>query len=432
MRRGLWFRHEPGRLLRKTQTQSGLTQKEKVRNMMNRICRRPLSAALASLAMAALLAVSAVSASAATTDAAPAKGTAFVIGTDAPLPSVTSFSVQIISIDAVTATGASEALLASPTTVDFARFNGLQTLIDMSSVPVNTYTKIVITLGPATIGYLVTEAGVAPTIHTEAATLTKTTITHVLAKPLVVSESEPAGVRMDFDLYRSIEVDSTGQVTGTVKPVFDISVVRPTDPGAYIDQFDVGVIAPDLGTQSFTIQGPHGRHFTVDVNSATEWDKGASLSSLTSSSIVQISGVLDRTTATITADEVLILSQSGFYAGGQATYVAPATGAASSFDLHVRGVLPSTTGITLGQIAQIDLSGKEKYFMGWSHSPLTEFVFNSSALVAGQSIAVGGPATGAVNASGVDVKRVVLRDWGYNGKLVAAAQTLPTTRSSCG
>jgi hypothetical protein len=133
---------------------------------------------------------------------------------------------------------------------------------------------------------------------------------------------------------------------------------------------------------------------------------------------VQVSGVLDRATDTITADEVVILSQSGFYAGGHATYVKRSTGAASSFDLYVRGVLPATTGVALGQIATVDLGGKEKYFVGWAHNALAEFVFNASALLPGQSIAVGGPATGAAHADAVTVNRVVLREWGYNGKLI--------------
>jgi hypothetical protein len=81
----------------------------------------------------------------------------------------------------------------------------------------------------------------------------------------------------------------------------------------------------------------------------------------------------------------------------------------------VRGLLPTTTGLTLGQIAQVDLTGNEKFFIYWWHNPLTEFLFNSSQLVAGQNIAVGGPASGATNANAVTVNRVVLRHWGFNG-----------------
>jgi hypothetical protein len=378
----------------------------------------PLRIALHSVAAASLFAAGVGAASAAAPETPASKGQAFVIGTDAPLASVVSFSVQIQSIDAVTSGGVSVPLLSGSPTIDFARFNGLQTLIDMNDVPVGTYDKLVVTLGPATLGYLATQPGPAPAIQTLAATLTKTVITHTLAHPLVVSATEPVGVRMDFDLHKSIDVSSSGQISGTVNPTFNISVVRPTDPGAYIDQFDAAVLSVDAGTQSFIIVGPHGRHWTINVTGQTEWDKDATLADLNTSTIVQVSGFLERADSTITADEVGILSQSGFYAGGQATFVTPSTGAATIFDLYVRGLLPTTTGLTQGQIAQIDLTGSEKYFVLWAHNPLTEFVFNSSALLAGQSIAVGGPATGAVNADAVTVKRIVLRNWGFNGKVV--------------
>jgi hypothetical protein len=353
---------------------------------------------------------------------------AFVIGTDAPLPSVTSFSVQLMSIDAITADGTSVPLLSGTPTVDFARFNGLQTLIDMNDVPVGTYTGIAVTLGPATLGYLNVVAGVAPTIQTEDATLSTTTITKTLATPLVVAATEPVGLHFDFDLRKSIQVDSTGQITGNVTPTFNLNVVRPSDSGAYIDEFDAAVVSVNTTAQSFVIQGPHGRQFTVDVNGQTEWDNNESISSLTSSSIVQLSGILDRTDATIDADDVSILSQNGFYATGLMTFVNPSSGPASSFDLYVRGLLPSTTGLTLGDIAQVDLNGSENFFIHRMHDPLTEYLFNSSTLLAGQHVAIGGPATGATNPQDVTVKRVVLRDRGYNATVVPGSIN-PSTNS---
>jgi hypothetical protein len=169
------------------------------------------------------------------------------------------------------------------------------------------------------------------------------------------------------------------------------------------------------------VQGPHGRQFTINVNGATEWENGESLSALTTSSIVEVSGMLDKADATLDADNVAILSQNGFYAGGQVTYVQPSSGPATSFDLYVRGLLPTTTGITLGQIAQVDLTGSEKYFIYWMHNPLTEFLFNSSTLLPGQHVSVGGPASGAANAQAVTVNRVVLRHWGFNGTVIAGS-----------
>ncbi|MDE3149567.1 MAG: hypothetical protein KGL37_08865, partial [Acidobacteriota bacterium] len=66
-------------------------------------------------------------------------GTAFVVGTDAPMAAVTSFSVQVNSINLTDANGHSVSLLSSAQIVDFARYNGPQTLLDMGSVPAGSY-----------------------------------------------------------------------------------------------------------------------------------------------------------------------------------------------------------------------------------------------------------------------------------------------------
>jgi hypothetical protein len=347
-------------------------------------------------------------------------GSAFVVGTDAPMASVTSFNLQIMSITATTSGGTSVSLLSGSPTVDFARFNGLQTLIDMNDVPAGSYTGVTIVLGPATIGYLNT-SGPVPAIATMPASLTTSTLTYNVSTPIVISQSGPAGLHLDFDLRKSIQLDSKGQITGVVTPTFNVAPVLPTDPGAYIDEFDAAVVSVNTSAQSFVIQGPHGRNFTVNVTGNTQWDNSESLSQLTTSSIVQISGMLDRSDVTIDADEVAILSQNGFFADGQVTYVTPSSGPATSFDLYVRGLLPTTTGLTLGQIAQVNLTGNENYFIYRMHNPLTQFLFNQSGLLAGQSIAIGGPATGATNPNAVTTKRVVLRHWGFNGTVVPSS-----------
>ena len=56
------------------------------------------------------------------------------------------------------------------------------------------------------------------------------------------------------------------------------------------------------------------------------------------------------------------------------------------------------------------------------HNPLTGFLFNSSALVAGQHVAIGGPDSGAVSATNVTVDRIHLRNWGFNGTIVAGSE----------
>ena len=335
------------------------------------------------------------------------------------MASVVSFAVQIESINAINSSGTSVPLLSGTPTVDFARFNGLQTLLDMNDVPVGTYNSVVITLGTGTIGYLDTTSGAEPAIETMSASFApSSTVTIDLANPLVIANgASPVGLRVDFDLAQSIQTDSNGNITGVVDPTFDVRAVTNSDGGAYIDSFIAAVVS--VGSQSFVIQGPHGENFTIDVNGNTEWDGDASLSGLNTSSIVEVSGLLDRADQTLDADEVAELTDTGFYARGQITYVTQSSGPASSFDLYVRGLLPTSTGLTLGQISTVDLNGSEKYYVYWMHNAFTNFLFNSNSLLAGQDISVGGPATGAANSSDVTVKRIHLRNWGFNGTIVA-------------
>jgi hypothetical protein len=155
----------------------------------------------------------------------------------------------------------------------------------------------------------------------------------------------------------------------------------------------------------------------VNVNDQTEWEDGEGMANLTNTSIVEISGTLDRTSGAILADTVAIVSQDSFYAGGLVTFVDPATGTANDFDLYVRSTLPSGTGFQSGQISTIDLTGNEKFFIYWWHNRFTNMFFNSSLLVAGQHVSIGGPfSNGAVT-----VKRVVLRHEGHTGAWVVGS-----------
>jgi hypothetical protein len=382
----------------------------------------PLRLAILLLSAAVVLVTGCTSGSMLNTTTSSTTGPVFVVGTDAPLASVTSFAAQIKSVELTDGSGNTASLISGTPTVDFARYNGLQSLLDMNDVPVGTYTSVSITLGTATIGYLNTTTP-PPSIATQAATLTTSTVTITLNKPLVVTHAgAPVGLRMDFDLAQSIQVDSGGNITGTVNPTFDVRTVARTDNGGYIDEFVAGVVSLNAGGQSFVVQGPHGEQFTISVNGQTEWDGNASLSTLNTSSIVQVSGQLDPADQTLDADEVAVLSDKGFYASGQITYVTPPTGAATSFDLYVRGLLPTNTGVQLGQIAQVNLTGSEIFSVYWMHNPFTQFLFNSSGLVAGQHVAIGGPASGAANPNAVTVNRVSLRNWGFNGTVVAGSQ----------
>ena len=158
-------------------------------------------------------------------------GPAFVVGTDAPAASVVSFAVQINSLTASDANNNTVSLISGKPTIDFARFNGLQTLLDLNDVPADTYTSITVTFGDATIGYLSTSQGNPATIVTEPVSLTNNTIADTLTNPLVVaSAGTPVGLRMDFDLRKSIVIDGNGNITGQVNPTSTSKSYRTPTP----------------------------------------------------------------------------------------------------------------------------------------------------------------------------------------------------------
>ncbi|HZS72512.1 MAG TPA: DUF4382 domain-containing protein [Candidatus Acidoferrum sp.] len=352
-------------------------------------------------------------------------GTVFVSGSDAPLASVISFQVDITGISVTDANGNSQSVLNGTQTVDFARLNGLRTLLDINTIPAGTYQSVTVTLANPQIQYLnvpnpQTNPPTRPTISTlngssnPPLSLTQSSTTIQLAQPLVVSQGNIIGLKFEFDIRKSVAVDGTGQITGAITPDLDLKAITPADADAYIDEFVAGVVSVNAAGNSFVIQGPHGHQFTVNVNDQTEWEGQESITDLTNTSIVSISGTLDRTSAAFLADSVAIVSQNKFFAGGLITFVDPPVNTAQDFDLYVRSVLPSGTGFNAGQISTIDLTGNEKYFIYWMHNRFTNFLFNSALLVPGQHVSIGGPFTNGQ----VTVKRVVLRHEGHTGTLV--------------
>ena len=210
-----------------------------------------------------------------------ATGPEFVVATDMPLASIASFQVQIASIDAIDSNNNSVPLLSGQPTVDFARYNGLQALMSMNSVKAGTYDSITITLSSqnASVGYLDTSGTGAPTIQTATPTFTTTTANVTLAKPFTVAQGgSPVGLRVDFDLHKSIAIDSSGNIS--VTPTFNVSAVANTDNGGHIDELDGGVVSVDSSAQSFVVQRADGLQVTINVNGQTEWDGDASFGGL--------------------------------------------------------------------------------------------------------------------------------------------------------
>ena len=245
----------------------------------------------------------------------------FTVGTDAPLPSVVSCQIMVTGVTINNGT-TNVPVLTTPQVVDFAQLSGLHQLLDLNAVPTGTYTSATVTLASPVIGFIDTTQN-PPAINTINGTLTQSSVTASFANPFVLNAADLVGLRMEFDLHQSLQTDQNGQVTGAVNPVFHMQLLNATDANVSIDDFHAGVVGV-TGDNTFTVQGPKGRQWTVQTNSSTVLDDPSiPVSSFTTNTIVEISGQLDPVSHDIDASEIEVVSNDKFVLGGFFTSIRP-------------------------------------------------------------------------------------------------------------
>ena len=344
------------------------------------------------------------------------QATVFTVGTDAPLPSVILCQILVSGVTLYNGT-TNVPVLTTPQVVDFAQLSGLHQLLDLNAVPTGTYTSATVTLANPVIGFIDTTQN-PPAINTINGTLTQSSVTVNFANPFVLNAADLVGLRMEFDLRQSLQTDANGQVTGMVNPIFHMQLLDATDSEVSIDDFPGGVVGV-TGDASFVVQGPKGRHWTVQTNTSTVFDDPSEpISSFTTNTIVQVSGQLDPVSKDINATEVEVVSDDKFFLAGLFTSIRPPSGHATQADLYVRAELPDITGIQDGQITTFSLNGSETYNIANINNPITTLLFNNSLLAAGQSVGVGGSLVTNNGVPTLTVHRVVLRRQGQGGRWV--------------
>lgn len=356
-------------------------------------------------------------------------GTIFTMGSDnPPLPAVLSAQVQITSITLSDGTTIVN-LLNGPQTVDFAKLNGLRSLLDLNDVPAGTYNSATIIVGGVTIGFLDTTQ-TPPVLNTLTATVAPMTVNVPLAKPLVLADQDLVGFFMDLDLRQSIQTDANGNIASNFTPTFDVGAISVDDADAFIDDFYAGVVSVNPAGNQFVIQGPHGRQFTVDTDANTEFDDPSIMpADFDTNTIVEVSGKLNRVTRDITATEVEVVSKDHFVIEGLDTFVQTTNGQASQINLYARAELPDLAGAPLGQIDPIVLTGNETYLIANVRTPLTALLFGPGSQLPGQRIVMGGKLDTSSNPPALTVHRVVLERQGQRGSWVVGSTHIQSGNS---
>ncbi len=367
-------------------------------------------------------------------------GTMVILGTDYPTTSnVVSFVVPISNIT-LSGNGASNvSVLNAPTSIDFSQLVGLRSLISVQPATPGTYTSATITFnGNPTLSILNTTSS-PPTLTTLPAAFTASSVT--VNFPMQdaqgdsdeqITASNTLGMILDFHLDKSIPVDSSGNIVETNGTVMVTPVITLRFLHADHDQFDMdelrgGVVS--VGSNgTFVIETGNRSQYTVATDSNTLFEpSGQSFSTLSTNDLVEIEDAsIDPSTLQINAKEVDVFPDK-FLVSGLVTNETPAatggtTPCGSTLSLLVRGVLPAaaqSSALAEDKISSVALSGSEKYFFVHQDDDLlanfSNLVFNSCAIVPGQSLTIGGSMSGST----LTAAQVMLAKQGFPGTVAS-------------
>ena len=346
-----------------------------------------------------------------TTAAQP--GTLVTFGTDAPICDVASFVVTITSASLVPSSGGTPVTVISgtaPAIVDFGRLTDFTTILGTASVAAGTYSQLTMTLTNPQLTVLNTStAPPSPQAVTAqfANNSTTETLTVNVSPALTIASNLTSGVTMDFNLRKSVQVNGTGQVTGTVDP--QLTMTPATVSGTMVGEADTlsGVVQSVTTTStnsaftgSFTIQvhGGVGQVMTVQVDGSTDFegDGVTGLSTLATGTFVEVDSIVD-TSGNIVAQEVdaeeqvSAATQRSAFLGQILSVTRDGSGNATALDLFVEDEIPDLSGEAPTHSAlTISLQSTTKYLTNWRRWNPKVFTLTPQTIGVAQKIAVHG------------------------------------------
>ena len=319
------------------------------------------------------------------------RGQVFILTTDAPLSCVLSFQVTVTGLTLTPEGGGTPvSVLTSPTQIEFARLEGIQNLLDLSSVPAGNYDAATIALASPVIGYLDSSSNPAA-VKTLNGTLTSSLVPVPLRPVLTVPENGIVGLRVDFRVADSLVVDGAGQLTGSVNPTLAIRAVRPRDIEGHVDEVRGGITSIDVAAGTFVIQTPRGRSLTIKTDANTVWDDegGLDITKLAVGQVVEVEGTFNAD-GTLQAEFVKVLAEDRFIAGGLITGLVPTSGPADQINLLVRFELPDIPGISVGDVGTFNVDVNTLFHIFRKRLAFSSLFFNRSSMLPGQRVVIGG------------------------------------------
>jgi hypothetical protein len=365
-----------------------------------------------------------------TTTTSAGIGSTLVFLKDAPFCDVLSFRANIGGLSLrSTSSGTGAPILSTATTsipINFTLLRDFSTLLALSgSIGANVYDKANITISSPTI--IVYDPTHNPPFRGLLSTLTTGTavISADITPPLTISNGHISALQIDLDVLRSLQTDSTGQLTGAVTPTFAVSPLSAdSSTKSFLTMDDlfgfvrsVSNTAFNSGGNSFTgslslqtlsspILGVGGPALSVSLTSATQICAPPetsnapctpqALNTLLTGSFAEVDATADSSgniqgTTVLVEDQEDVTSHKLAFVGTVLGTTQDAGGNVTQLQLFVRDEEPNAdTTVPLDQMVFVNLSPATLYE---SSSPSTNFAnldFGPTAFVPGQEIVVHG------------------------------------------
>ena len=316
-------------------------------------------------------------------------GNVFVTGEDAPLPSVVGLD---LTINSITLNGQSNSpqVISTPTTVDFARLLGLRSPLAFNSVPADTYSSATFVLANPVISWVDMSQN-PPVVTPMPGTLPQSpyTLTVNFPTPMVVGSNGLAGLKVEFDIRQSLAVNS-GQITGAVNPVIYVKATKASDPDGQVTDLTGGLVSVNTANNSFVMQGPYGRQWTVYVNDSRRFNSGWNMTDLAAPAIVGVQGAFQADGSLMASGVEVITTAESFLSGRVLQVTNNGAGQAQSATMWVGETGADLVSEVDTVQPNIDISAVSNYEICFLDGPLTGALFNNTSIEVGQRIFIGG------------------------------------------
>jgi hypothetical protein len=390
------------------------------------------------------------------TPTSPGKGSLFTFIGDVPFCDVLSLRVLATGSSNPTLflriAGTTSNVVVIPSTaaikINFAELRELSTVLNVASLPAGTYDQATLVMsGPTLEVYDPTQN---PPVRTITATLPTTAPAipirpNLVINPPVNGTAQVSALNIEFDLLHSVQVDSSGQVTGTINPVITATPVAVSTTQGFGEMDDVlGVVTKidtfssntsfvgDIGLQ--LLQGT-GTSLTVNLDSNTAVNGvvtcgppnvapqtcgSGALSRIVTDSFAEVDGHVDVNGNFVASsieveDEEEAASSAGYapataqnkfaFLGDILSVTKDTSGNVTQFTLYIRDEEPDTgpPPVPLGSVVVVNPSASTTYAYSSRPTNFTDLTFSQTALAAGEEVVVHGVFTAPPTSTGTSV-----------------------------